>query len=125
MLPNERVQCRPGNPVILLWGEAKYSEIRLSSGGTTLLRDLHFLDKIESGLCYFGPTNKNTTRKEGLVIVVRSMDIIEPQEFKRRAFNLYQDGWLRANDRIIHRYYPTDDIQIVDINVVPWTPPVI
>lgn len=106
-LPHAGVATAPNSPLICV--TKRHIEVKRISGGARLDRRLHYLQKVEDGLCYFGGTKENSLSKEGLLLVVTIGDLSFPDDFKRRVINLYRDGWLTAHDTW-HFYYETDEV---------------
>lgn len=107
-LPHEGVSFRAHHTAIYVQGT--HTKMEVIKGGLRLVRNLHYLWKVENGLCHFAPTKDNSHYKEGLLIIASLIDIDTPKDFKQRVVSMYRDGWLTADDLTIHPWYAEDSI---------------
>lgn len=106
VLPHVAVTSRQNTRVVYIWDTLVEAEV--VRGGLVLRREMHYLYKVDRGLCYFGVTKDNSLYKRKFQIVFQLADLVDPPEFKRKVINLYHEGYLTGHDSVIHPYYDNE-----------------
>lgn len=106
-IPYKGIDCCPGNLLVTIEGDKTYSNI--IRGGARFIRELHYLCYVHKGFANFAPTKKNSHYKQGMMLVVKLHDIVDP-EYKHKVINLLNNGYLNQNDDLWHKLYDTEDL---------------